>query len=214
MIHVELSTMHELLMIAPEHFEVSCIFNSILPSSFIDEVDILMPELVLCWFIVCLDAEGAHGDLWGEDGLSLVHQEERRFSGGPTGWSSVTPYCAQKLIDPLLAMLFQAIIGVSLETLVDLCIGSLNLTIALWVSNKRIADLDAKVFAIPLEGTAGKLGHISYDPVWDPEPAYDRIDELDSQLVVDLDNRGRFRSFSEFVDGDVEEMVPSDSPRE
>jgi hypothetical protein len=54
-------------------------------------------------------------------------------------------------------MLFQAIIGVSLETLVDLCIGSLNLTIALWVSNKRIADLDAKVFAIPLEGTAGKL---------------------------------------------------------
>jgi hypothetical protein len=65
--------MHESLMIATEHMAVPCIFNSRLPSSPIDEVDIITSELVLHDFIVCLDTEGAHGDLRGEDGLSPVH---------------------------------------------------------------------------------------------------------------------------------------------
>jgi IMP cyclohydrolase len=79
-------------------------------------------------------------------------------------------------------MLFQAIIGAGagLETLEDFCIASFNLTIALWVSNRRIANLNAKVFVVPVEGTTSKLGPIvSYDPVRDPEPTNDRLDELD-----------------------------------
>jgi hypothetical protein len=72
-------------MVAPELLAVSCIFNSRLSSSFIDKVDIFTPELVLCGFVVCLDTEGAHGDLRGEDDLSPVNKKERRFSRGPTG---------------------------------------------------------------------------------------------------------------------------------
>jgi hypothetical protein len=56
-----------------------------LPSSLVNEVDIFTLELVLHGFIICLDTKGAHGDLWGEDGLGLVHQEERRLCSFPTG---------------------------------------------------------------------------------------------------------------------------------
>jgi ubiquinone biosynthesis protein UbiJ len=34
------------------------------------------------------------------------------------------------------------------------------LVIALWVSNERIVNLDAKVFTVSLEGAADKLGFI------------------------------------------------------
>jgi hypothetical protein len=64
---------------------VPCIFHGRLPSSFADKVDIFMPELVLCGFVVCLDMEGAHGNFWAEDGLSPVQQKERCFSSGLTG---------------------------------------------------------------------------------------------------------------------------------
>jgi hypothetical protein len=48
------------------------------------------------------------------------------------------------------------------------------------VSNRGIANLNAKVFAISLERAAGKLGPIvGYDPVRDPKPADDKLDELD-----------------------------------
>jgi hypothetical protein len=50
--------MHELLLIVSECLAVPHIFNSRLPSSFNDEVDIFTLELVLCGFIVCLDTEG------------------------------------------------------------------------------------------------------------------------------------------------------------
>jgi hypothetical protein len=76
--------MHELLLIVPECLTVSCIFNSRLPSFFVDKVDIFASELVLRNFVVCLDTEGAHGDFRGEDSLSPVHQKERHFSSGPT----------------------------------------------------------------------------------------------------------------------------------
>jgi hypothetical protein len=63
-------------------------------------------------------------------------------------------------------MFFQAIIGAGLETLEDFCIASLDLTIALWMSNRHIANLDTKVFIVCLEGAIGKLGPIvSYDSV-------------------------------------------------
>jgi hypothetical protein len=64
---------------------VLCILDSYLPSSLIDEVDIFMPELVLCGCIICLDTGGPHGDfLGGEDGLSPVHQKERCLPYGQT----------------------------------------------------------------------------------------------------------------------------------
>jgi hypothetical protein len=72
---------------------VPCILDSYLPSSLIDEVDVLTSELVLCDFVVCLDTKGAHFDLGGgveeEDGLGPIHQEERCVSGGPTCTPSV-----------------------------------------------------------------------------------------------------------------------------
>jgi hypothetical protein len=77
--------MHEPLMISPECLAVLYIFNSRLPSSLVDKVNIFTPELVLRGFIVCLDVKGAHSDFRGEHDLSPIHQKERRSSGGPTG---------------------------------------------------------------------------------------------------------------------------------
>jgi hypothetical protein len=63
---------------------VPCIFNSRLPPSFVDKIDIFASELVLCDFIVCLDTERAHDDFQGEDDLSPVHKKEMHFSSAPT----------------------------------------------------------------------------------------------------------------------------------
>jgi hypothetical protein len=90
---------------------------------------------------------------------------------------------------------------------------SLHLAIVFWVSNGGIADFYAKIFTIPLECTAGKLGLIvSDDPVWDPKPVDDRLDKLDYGLLIDLDHSGRFRPLGEFVDGDIEIPIPFDGP--
>jgi hypothetical protein len=63
-------------------------------------------------------------------------------------------------------MVFQVIIGVSLETLKDFCVGSLHLVIALWVSNGGIADFYAKIFTVSMEYAAVELGPIvSDDPI-------------------------------------------------
>jgi hypothetical protein len=60
------------------------------------------------------------------------------------------------------------------------------------MSNRRKADLDAKVLAV-LECTAGKLGPIVGDDfVWDTKPVDDGFDELDHEFLVDLDHRGCF----------------------
>jgi hypothetical protein len=84
-IHLELSAPHEPLVVAPERLPVACIFNSRLPSSLVDQFDILTPELVLRGFIVCLDTQRAHGDFRGKDDLGPIHHEERRLSRGSTG---------------------------------------------------------------------------------------------------------------------------------
>jgi hypothetical protein len=83
-IHLELSTPQEPLIVVPECLLVACIFNSRLPSSLIDQVNIITMELVLCGFIVCLDTQRAHGDLRGEDSLSPIHHEERCLARGST----------------------------------------------------------------------------------------------------------------------------------
>jgi hypothetical protein len=83
-VHLELPTMHEPLVIALERLMISCVLNSCLPSSLIDEVDIIMSELVLRGFVVCLDVGRDHGDFRGDNDLSPVHQEERRLPRGST----------------------------------------------------------------------------------------------------------------------------------
>jgi hypothetical protein len=48
------------------------------------------------------------------------------------------------------------------------------------MSNKCIANMDAKGFVVTLEGTTSKLGLVvSYDSVRDPKPIDNRLDELD-----------------------------------
>jgi hypothetical protein len=84
-IHMELPALHEPLMVMPERLPVACIFNSSLPSSLIDQVDILTLELVLHGFVICLNTQRAHGDFRGKDGLGPIHHEERRLSRGLTG---------------------------------------------------------------------------------------------------------------------------------
>jgi hypothetical protein len=82
-IHLELPTMHKPLVVAPERLEVSCISKSCLPSSFIDKVNNIWPELVLHDFVVCLNTGGDHGDLWADNSFSPIHQEERCLPRGP-----------------------------------------------------------------------------------------------------------------------------------
>jgi hypothetical protein len=66
-----------------------------------------------------------------------------------------------------------------------------------------------------LECAAGELGSIvSDDSILDPKPTNDGLDKLDYGLLVDLDHKGRFRPLGEFVDGDVEILVPYYGPRE
>jgi hypothetical protein len=55
-----------------------------LPSSLIDEVDIITPELVLCGFVICLDTGGDHGDFRGDNDLCPVNKEERHLPRGLT----------------------------------------------------------------------------------------------------------------------------------
>jgi hypothetical protein len=57
-------------MVAPERLAVLCIFNSRLPSFFIDEVNIFTLELVLRGFDICLYMEGAHVNLGGRTALA------------------------------------------------------------------------------------------------------------------------------------------------
>jgi hypothetical protein len=110
-------------------------------------------------------------------------------------------------------MLLQAIISASFKTLKDFCVGSVHLAIALCVSNRHIANFYAKIFTVPLECITGKLGPIaSDDPVRGPKLADDGLDKLDFGLLIDLKHRGRFQPLGEFVDRNIEILVPSDGP--
>jgi hypothetical protein len=107
-------------------------------------------------------------------------------------------------------MLLQVVIGVCLEALEDFSIGSLELSITLWMSNRCIADMDAKILVVSLECAAGELGPIiSDDPARDPKPTDDGLDKLDCRLLVDLDHRGCFWPLGELIDGDIQ--IPESS---
>jgi hypothetical protein len=112
-------------------------------------------------------------------------------------------------------MLLQAVIGVCLEALEDFSIESLNLSITLWMSNGRIADLNAKILTISLKHATGELGpDVSEYPVQDLKPVDDGLNKLDCGLVIDLDHRGCFRPLGELVDSDVQIPEFTDGPRE
>jgi hypothetical protein len=111
-------------------------------------------------------------------------------------------------------MLLQVVIG-ACEALEDLSIGSLDLSITLWMSNECIAGLDAKILVVSLERVAGELGPVVGDDlVRDPKPTDDGLDELDCILLVDLDHRGCFQPLGELVDGDVQIPESFDGPGE
>jgi hypothetical protein len=80
-VHLELPTLHKPLVVASERLAVPCISESCLPSLFIDEVDIITPELVLRGFIVCLNM-----------GETMV------ISGGIT---ASAPYTKKKGVSPV-----------------------------------------------------------------------------------------------------------------
>jgi hypothetical protein len=83
-VHLELPTIHEPLVIVLERLMVPCILESCLPSSFIDKVNIITPELVLRSFIVCLNTRGGYSDFWGggDNSFIPIHQKERCISRG------------------------------------------------------------------------------------------------------------------------------------
>jgi hypothetical protein len=112
-------------------------------------------------------------------------------------------------------MLLQVVMGACLETLEDFSIGSLDLSITLWMSNRHIVDLDAKILTMSLKCVASELVLVvDDDPVWDTEPTDDGLDELDCGLLVDLDHSDYFRPLGEPVDGDVQIPESSDGPGE
>jgi hypothetical protein len=108
-------------------------------------------------------------------------------------------------------MLPQAVIGVCLEALEDFSVAALGVSITLWMSNGRIADLDVKILVVSLERAAGELGPVvGDDPVRDSKIVDDGLDELDCGLLVDLDHRGCFRPLGEHANGDVQISESSD----
>jgi hypothetical protein len=77
--------------------------------------------------------------------------------------------------------------------------------------NRGVANLDVKIFTVPLKGTASKLGPIvGDDPVWDTKSTYDGLDEFHYALLIDFNHWGCFRPLGELVDDDIEEQIPSD----
>ena len=54
-------------------------------------------------------------------------------------------------------MLFRSVETSRLESLEHLCVGSLSLSVAPWVSHRGVADLDTKGAAVGLENAAGEL---------------------------------------------------------
>jgi hypothetical protein len=112
-------------------------------------------------------------------------------------------------------MLFQAVIGVCLESPEDLCICPLNLVVAPGMSHKRKAELGVDALAILLEESTCKVGPVvCNDMAWNPESADDRLEEGNNNTLGDANHRGGLRPLHEIVDGDEEESVPADDPGE
>jgi hypothetical protein len=83
--------MHKPLVVAPERLVVLCILDRHSPSTFVDEVHVLTPQLFLHRFIERLDPWRAHNDCWGKTGFSPVDQEERGLPGSSAGCGPIPP---------------------------------------------------------------------------------------------------------------------------
>jgi len=99
------------------------------------------------------------------------------------------------------------------ESLENLYIRSLNLSVAPGLCYRGEAQLDANILAVPLEEPAFELSPIVRDDVVrDPEAAYNGLEECHCSPFGDVHHRSDFRPLGELVDGDVEEPVPADGP--
>jgi hypothetical protein len=110
-------------------------------------------------------------------------------------------------------MLFQAVIGVCLESPEDFCVCPLRQAVALGMSHRRKAELGANALAILLEEPTFELGPVvRNDMAWDSESADDRLEEGNSSTLGDANHKGGLRPLRELVDGDEEETVLVDGP--
>jgi hypothetical protein len=83
------------------------------------------------------------------------------------------------------------------------------------MSHRRKAELGADALAIFLEEPTCKLGPVvRNDTAWDPKSIDNRPEERNSSTLGDIDHRGGPWPLCELVDGDEEETVPADGPRE
>jgi hypothetical protein len=83
------------------------------------------------------------------------------------------------------------------------------------MSHRGKAELGADALAILLEESTCKLGPVvRNDMAWDLESADDRLEEGNSRTLGDANHMGGLRPLRELVDGDEEESVPADGPRE
>jgi hypothetical protein len=83
------------------------------------------------------------------------------------------------------------------------------------MSHRHKAELGADALTILLEELTCKLGPVvRNDTVWDPKSIDNRLEESNSSTLGDIDHRGGLWSLCELVDGDEEETVPTDGPRE
>jgi hypothetical protein len=109
-------------------------------------------------------------------------------------------------------MLFQAIISACLESPEDFCVCPLSLVVALGMSHRRKAELGTDALAILLEEPTCKLGPVVHnDTAWDPKSTDNRPEKSNSSTLGDIDHRGGLWPLRELVDGDEEEVVPTDS---
>ena len=82
---------HGTLVIAFERLVVPCVPDCSLPSSLLDEVDVVAPSLFLQQFIKSLDSWGAQEYFWWEACFGPIYQEERGFPGCSAGCGPVPP---------------------------------------------------------------------------------------------------------------------------
>jgi hypothetical protein len=83
------------------------------------------------------------------------------------------------------------------------------------MSHRRKAELGADALAILLEEPTCKLGPVvRNDTAWDPESADDQLEEGNNITLGDANHRGGLWPLCELVNGDEEESVPTNGPRE
>jgi hypothetical protein len=112
-------------------------------------------------------------------------------------------------------MPFQAVIGACLESPEDLYVCPLHLAVAPGMSHRRKAELGADALAILLEEPTCKLGPVvRNDTAWDPKSIDNRPKESNSSTLGDIDHRGGLWPLCELVNGDEEETVTANGPRE